>query len=287
MGGPGNGNTCLSQIHPNANNQSIFSAEADKTWSKFTFRAGAEYKVDDNSMAYVTFSQGFKSGGFGPGAANQLSAKTPFNEELAESFEFGYKTDFLKNKARANIAVFLTDYTDLQVGTLDPVSGALTIENAGEAETKGFELELTLLPVQDLTLNINYAYVDSEYTDFGSSTGNELRTPKNSGSLSAIYYIDLDGGSLSTSLNYNYKSDFNQFANGDPRAHIPSRGIVNARMTYRPNSGVWSLSLWGKNVTDEEEIFQVVPPPASIGSNLASAAYGAPATFGITLGVDF
>jgi len=285
--GPGSSNTCNATVIPDQNGLNQFSAEAVESWSRVTFRAGLEYALGDDSLAYFTFSNGFKSGGFGPGATNQVSAETPFDEELADAFEVGYKTEFWGGRARANTAIFYTEYTDLQVGILDPNSGALTIKNAAAAESQGIEFDVIAALTDSLTIHAGYSYLDAEYSDYGKFTGNSLRAPDNSATMSASYDIALGDSVITLHADYSYKGEFFQGHDADPRHLIPSREIVNLRATYSPVSGAWYVAAWGKNVTDEEEMLQVVPPPYSIGSNAAVAVYGPPATYGVTVGFDF
>jgi iron complex outermembrane receptor protein len=285
--GPGNSNSCDPLVVPDENGFNQFSAAADESWSSVTFRAGLEYVVNDDSLAYFTFSNGFKSGGFGPGAATQESAETPFDEELADSYEIGYKTEFWGGRARANTAVFYTEYTDLQIGILNPTSGALTVENAAEAESKGIEIDVAAALTDSLTVQAGYSYVDAEYSDYGEFTGNPLVAPEHSATVSANYDIAIGDAVLTLHGDYSYKDEYFQFADLDPRHLTPSSEIVNLRATYMPESGAWYAAIWGKNVTDEEQMLQIVPVPYSIGSNSAQVAFGPPATYGVTVGFDF
>jgi iron complex outermembrane receptor protein len=163
----------------------------------------------------------------------------------------------------------------------------LTIKNAAAAESQGIEFDVIAALTDSLTIHAGYSYLDAEYSDYGKFTGNSLRAPDNSATMSASYDIALGDSVITLHADYSYKGEFFQGHDADPRHLIPSREIVNLRATYSPVSGAWYVAAWGKNVTDEEEMLQVVPPPYSIGSNAAVAVYGPPATYGVTVGFDF
>lgn len=282
-GGPGLAGTCLANVYAPIFGQSQYQAEANSSWSRFTGKLGAEYSPNDDYLLYFTFSQGFKSGGFPPSGTTEAVGETAFNEELADSFEIGGRTTLLNGGAFLNFALFSTDYNDLQVGVLDPVSGALTIQNAADATSQGLEVDFALSVSDQLSLFASYAYVDATYDRFLSSgndfSGEPLRGPKNSASLRGIYDVPIgNGGLLTLQAELNYKDEIWQFP-VDPRSLMPARTLVNASASFRSSDESWKLTVWARNLTDEKEVLQSVPPPGGLSSLL----YGPPKTYGISV----
>jgi iron complex outermembrane recepter protein len=147
--------------------------EGTKSWDKVGWKAGFDYKFAQNQMAYLTWTRGFKSGGFS-GRIGIASDLGPYEPETVDTYELGMKADFLDNRLRTNAAVFYTDYKDMQlaqiyfVGTLQ----GNTILNVGNATIKGAELEISAVPVDGLTLSATAAYLDAKYDKFIYNTSN-------------------------------------------------------------------------------------------------------------------
>ncbi|HEX2443674.1 MAG TPA: TonB-dependent receptor, partial [Vicinamibacterales bacterium] len=107
------------------------------SYNAWTPKFGLDLRVSADTFVYVSAARGFKSGGF------NLTSPEPgrgYAPEWAWSYEGGLKTALAGGRARINLAVFHTDYTDLQVQT--PIGpGVIDISNAAEATIRGIELE--------------------------------------------------------------------------------------------------------------------------------------------------
>lgn len=281
-GGPGLAGTCLANVATAVGSQAIYQADASDSWTDFSGKVGVEFTPNDDQLWYFTISQGFKSGGFPPSGATEAVAETPFDEELADNFELGARTTLAGGRMFLNAAVFYTDYQDLQVGVIDPVTGVLFIENAADATSQGLEVDFALSVNDYLDVFASYAYLDATYDEFVSggqdASGEPLRGPEHSGSLRAVFGKDIAQGALSAFAELNYIDDVPQFPL-DPRSVFPGRTLVNAGFSYRTADDRWEFSLWGRNLTEEEEVLQVVPPPGGLASRL----YGAPRIYGLTV----
>src|SRR5690606_8519262 len=89
---------------------------------------------------------------------------TAFDPEFAKSYEVGLKAELFERRVRTDLSLFHADYTDLQVRTIDPVFALATTQNAGEARSKGVELQLVSQPLPSLTISANGAWQRAEYT---------------------------------------------------------------------------------------------------------------------------
>jgi iron complex outermembrane receptor protein len=281
-GGPGLAGTCIANVNTGNFNQAIYSAVASKSWDNFSGKLGLEYTPNEDALLYATYSQGFKSGGFPPSGTTQKIAETEFDEETADNFELGLKSTLLDGQAILNVAVFYTDYSDLQVGVLDPITGALFVENAADATSKGLEVDLSYAPNDVLRLFASYGYTDATYDEFiiagQDASGEPLRSPKNSANLRSIFDWPVANGNLSFMAEVNYKDEYYQLPL-DERQLFPSRTIINSSLGYVTEDGKWEFSIWGRNLSDEDEVVQTIPPPGGLSARL----YGAPRTFGATV----
>ncbi len=147
-------------------------------FSKFTPKVGIDYRPDDNTMLYASWSRGYRSGGFSARAATAATASTPFQPETVDSYEIGAKLDLLDRKVQFNIAGFYSKYKGLQQNTTIPggPTGNQTITgNVGSANIKGIEADFTARPVEGLTLRASAGFLDSKFKNF--IAGNVLTFP--------------------------------------------------------------------------------------------------------------
>ena len=156
-------------------NVDVFEAAGEV--DKVTGKVVGEYDLSDQTMAYWSFSQGFKPGGsnltYGYTEAEDIIAERPvapamvfqtYQSETIEAFEVGIKTDLLDGKARANIALFTYDYDNLQFQATDPDPYRGGVANIPQSEMNGIEVEFTALLSDTLTMDMNLAFLDSEVT---------------------------------------------------------------------------------------------------------------------------
>lgn len=252
-----------------------------KSWSAFTPKVGVEWKPAADQLYYLTWSKGFKSGGY-----NAFQTTNPvYDPEFIKATELGAKTQWLDDRLRLNAAVFHYDYTDLQVSTF--LNSLTLTTNAAEATIKGVELELQARPFDNLELGLATAFLDATYdrfnTIFGSCTaanqaldprctgrvgqprlvdasGKTLNNaPKFKGTASARYTIPLAAGgriSLFGQVSHQGKVFFN--AVNSPSMTQDAYTLVDARVGYETDSGALSVALFAKNLTDKEYFHNIV-----------------------------
>jgi iron complex outermembrane receptor protein len=285
-----------------------------------TMKAALDYKINDNLMAYFTFAQGYKGGGYGARAAS-VTTMGPTEDNTSEMFEAGVKGDFFDRTLRLNLTAFQTKFKNLQFGLFfanpDVASGQETAEqNIGAATTRGLELETVWRATDGLTLNANIGYLTNKFTEFcadldgpqaygtapTSNCGGQVtalpggtylvdedhtdlvlsRAPKWSLQGGADYRWELgDAGSLLARASVAYKSAYFLAASNDPVTLSGDYGIVDASLTWESANGRYRAMLWGKNLTDKTYNNGVVPT-----ANLfIQRYYSPPRTVGLTLSV--
>jgi iron complex outermembrane receptor protein len=135
-----------------------------QTWHIFDPTAGVQFHFNEDVMSYVSWSKGFKQGGW----TTRLSAAIPsptdarFNPEYSQTYELGMKSEWFQHHLLANAAVYYTDYKGIQLNIQQGISPVYT--NAGNAKIKGAELELQYLVGGGLQLNATAAFIDAYYT---------------------------------------------------------------------------------------------------------------------------
>lgn len=142
----------------------------DISRNRVTFKAGADYRFNEQVMVYAQFSQGYKAGSYGARASSLLTAG-PTDDETADSYEIGVKTDLFDNRLRFNLVGFYTDLDNLEFGTfianpLNPTGQETLNDNIAGARVKGIEIEITAKPHERVTLQASLGLLDSSYNGF-------------------------------------------------------------------------------------------------------------------------
>lgn len=121
----------------------------------------------DQGSLYLTWSEGFLSGGLSEAPSGELEI---FEPEEVENLELGFKLDLLDRRLRLNGALFHSDYTNRQLTTLvinpDVSSPSPATINAAESTIQGFELEASWLPVPNLLVGFNMTITDGDIKRF-------------------------------------------------------------------------------------------------------------------------
>jgi iron complex outermembrane receptor protein len=263
-----------------------FRVQASDSWNEFLPSMDISWRVSDDHLLYFSYSEGYKSGAFQSQTTTPQAAVTPLEPERAKNYEVGIKSEFLGNRLRVNASVFQMDYTDLQVFQL---VGSLLVGGNAEATSKGVELDATWLVAENWVVGGNYGYLDAEYDIYilGTSdlSGNRLpRAPEHTWSLNSTYTFDLSGGSkVDLSAVYAYTDDFYFAPSNQASSFESGYGLLDARVTWRSQGDRWNVSLWGRNLTDEEYRTHMII------SNIAGSVdlWNLPRTYGATVTYNF
>jgi len=236
--------------------QSI-AGEAAKTWRALTPKVSASAQWTPELLSYVTWSRGFKSGGFDNRATRIDLATLPFNPEKVTTYEGGLKATLFGRALRSNLAVFYNDYRDLQVSFYDPAYVGSRRGNAGKAHSWGVELENNLNLSKRVSLQASGGYLKAIYDDYKGAggkgvdaDGNPLtNAPKWSFSGGANY--DLPAGRIGDvkfSLNAQYQSSFYTSALARSQDRVPGQTFVNGAITWTPRDPSFQIRVEGRNI---------------------------------------
>lgn len=240
------------------------------------------YSITDNLLAYVSYSEGFKGGGYtqniGPGG-QQLT----FAPEFAKVYEIGAK--WQTDRLRLSGAWFFNDYTDLQVD-LQRQFG-VTVQNAADAEITGGEIELVAAFTDRFNVSLGVGFLDGKYTSLLDDPvlgtvqfdiNNQLPNVADwTANASASYTYPLgELGHLVARLDYFRTEDYFTEADNLPELFWPSYDVFNGSVTFISASEKWEVAVQGRNITDEFYL------TSGGGSNLGEGGYananvGAPA----------
>lgn len=255
-------------------------------------RISLEWRPTDELLVYGSYSTGFKSGGFFGDFSTDAPELEPYDSEEVSAIEIGAKYTFADGSAQLDTAIFYYDYSDIQ--TFVPTSFGQRLTNIEEADIFGVDIELQAVPTEGLNIRLGLGYLDTEMSDSfvdpntGSQTfeGNELPNAAELQYTATIRYEFpvSDGLSVALQADTKYTDDMFREGTNNPLAVTDSYSVSNARVSVLEVDGKWELSLWVKNIADEE-YFQEVFPQSTVGA--VAALPGAPRTYGLTLNYNF
>jgi iron complex outermembrane receptor protein len=257
-------------------------------WNAFTPQGIVEYRPNDDIMLYASVGKGFKGGGWDHIPATEAGARIGYNPEEVINYEIGAKTDLFDKTVRLNVAAFYMDYTDLQSQQLILECLCTVTSNAGNAQIKGIEGELTWAATDHLLLNASGSLLDAKYVDFISTagvvfSGNRIqRSPENKFSLGLTYDFGQGAWDRSFSFKTNYTYTGESFWTPNNTIKQEPFGLLDASLRIQPPNSQWAATIWGKNVTDE---LYAVAAQAFFGDLMNY--YGAPRTFGFDVSYTF
>jgi iron complex outermembrane recepter protein len=142
------------------------------TYSKFTYKLGAEADLGSRSLLYANYTTGFKSGGFYASANYNAAGAFPSNAyrpETITAITIGSKNRFLDNKLQVNVEGFRWKFKNKQIshlGFVPPNNQLLVVDNAGDATIYGAELDVVWQPTKNDDLSFNVQYLHSNYGRF-------------------------------------------------------------------------------------------------------------------------
>lgn len=273
-----------------------------------------QYDINEHMMVYGAYAEGSKAGGMKANDATLgtqllqraadpaytqrfvgVSALTPadvaagltleqgnevfdFEDEEAESWELGLKTDLLEGRATLAVALFTTEFKNLQTSNYDGTR--FIIGNAGSATVDGVEVEFAWQATEHLRLHSSLSYINAEYDDFAGAQcvensagqpanadcdpntntenqkGEKLeRSPDMEINLSAIWESQLtDAIRLKASASLYYSDEYFVQPTQADYATQDSFTKWDARVALASNDERWEVGITGRNLSDEMTI---------------------------------
>ncbi len=234
------------------NNQTDTNLSGSTDETNVSGKLGLQWDLSDAGMIYGTYARGYKGPAFNVFYNMDSDDINPIAAEESDSLELGYK--YAADWGYVNVAAYVTDIENFQANDFDASDGTTVtgFTNGGDVETQGLELDFLWSATENLLFSGGFAISDAE-----STTGSPLPfAPDLKYSVASQYSIPLsNGASIEINGNYVYtdeKLSGNIGQEDEVPFLLPDYGILNASIGYHTEDDKLSVSLIGKNLTDEQ-----------------------------------
>lgn len=323
----GSTNPNVITIHPEDGTKATGSAN-NQTFKRWNPALTVNYNWTTDLSTYAKVVTGYKAGGSSESGPVGSFDQT-FGPEKVMTFELGLKSYWWDRRVRWNMALFHSKFDDMQLAfNVDPRDSSVVQSiNAGKASVDGGELELLIMPIDDVTVNFEYSYLrpvfDTVKVPEGTAydpavnsaspfaVGENIKdyfvlpyAPRHSLSLGGDYtFFRFEKGDLSAHLNYRFQSRTFNTANAGPavpRRDLvaqPSYGLWDGRLTFStelPRGEHARISLWGKNILHKQYKMQVIgqggflpTPDVPFGLTSQAVIWNEPTMWGFDLNYEY
>lgn len=277
------------------------SGSVDSDYPSYT--ATLDYDVTPGVHVYVTARDAYKSGGVNGPVPVDSEFRTYKPERLSD-IEVGLKSQFSIGNVdvRANLAAYRGIYDNIQRTTAEVVEtpgGTIPLNvtrSAAKGKIQGVELNLAVMPVQGLTLNGSYSYIDARYTEVADASAGAILdgapfpyTPKHKFSIGGSYETALGGaGDLVLAANYVRQTKVSTAqTNSSFYNFLPAYGLLNASIGLKDIGGrPIDLTVFANNITNEAKPVGVLDQYAQ-SSGMVGLTYTEPRMYGVRIGYRF
>jgi len=309
-----NGKIPVMELDGDGNPYSPNGSANDQRFSRFNPSFTVNFNWTDDLSTYAKVSTGYKSGGSSESGLIGHFNTTTFSPEKVTSYEVGEKAYFWDRRVRLNAAAFLSKFDDMQLlFVADPNNnGIIQALNAGKATVKGLEVELLVQPIDDLSLSMDYAWLQPRFDKVDALANTQFTppagpypvganikdlfvlpyAPKNTVNLAADYtFFKFDKGDIAAHLDYRYQSTTYLTATAGPAVDgrnyyaVSGYGLLNGRVTMTvdlPRGDQAKIGIWGRNLANKQYLAHTTGNGGPVdGFRSAAESWGEPASYGV------
>lgn len=268
------------------------------SFSKVTWRLGADFDLNDRTLLYGVVATGYKAGGFNDGCetgtgptCDRPASGLYYDPETLTSYEVGIKTRFLDNAVRLNASAFHYDYKNIQLNQTATCGAGpcQLISNAAVAKVDGVELEGVIAPAPSSKFDFAMAWLNARYDDFQviptvNFGGRKLdRSPSISFTAGYTHTLELaNGGNIQAGVRTRVSDDFRLAALGtQTQFRVPGYTKTDMLVAYNAPGDRWYIQGFAKNLENN-----IVLSTATNGF-FGFSQITDPRTYGARVGVKF
>lgn len=252
---------CLPNFDPRYDG-TYATSRGDGNWSG---TAALNEKLTDAFSAYLSYSRGYKSGGYQL-ARDGMSVTAPslsqlaFNPETTDSYETGLKGISPDGNWRASTAAFYTSFDDYQFSYFTGFNRRT--QNVPKLVTKGFEAEAAYRPIEALELSASGTYQEAIFGDSGFPAAliqlegaTAPLAPRWIGVAAAEYRAPIQAagvdGFASVDVRWQSKSNVGSSAAPSPNYFQGAYAVLGARLGIEARESHWRVEVWARNLLNQ------------------------------------
>ena len=279
-----------------------FAYDVSVTKGDVSYLGSLSYKPTANTLAYVTYSTGYKDAGLNLNSVVPPDGSVVVQPEYAKDWEVGVKETLFDHHLVVNVDGFWSNLNGLQANYYPPSGAKSYLTNAGNLTSRGFEADATIDFDNGLQFSLNGSYDDAYYTKFTGApcppgvsgvcnlTGRPVyQAPKYIGNATAQYRFALnDLVSPYALIQYSYRSSAFGTIDDWALAKMPAYSLVNARLGAAIDNGRYDVSVWINNAFNARYYYNLGTASFQQSGTWGVAGQpGTPQTFGATVRVSF
>ncbi|MFZ5669718.1 MAG: TonB-dependent receptor [Pseudomonadota bacterium] len=234
------------------------------------------HDVSDDVSLYARVAHGFRGPSIQGRDVAFFGAPSVAQSETILSWEAGVKSELFERRVRLNGALFAYEIDDPQLSAIGGAGNNTILLNAESGKAWGFELDAEWVVNENLTLTAGYSYNDTEIDDPNLTVavcaqctvtdpvnglgrafvdGNPFpNAPKSIFDFSARFSVPVQGGELFAYTDWNVQGDTNLFLYESREFNSSGNFEGGLKVGYARDDGAWELAVFGRNITDEDNL---------------------------------
>jgi iron complex outermembrane receptor protein len=238
----------------------------------------ALYEVSDDLNVYGRLASGFRAPTIQGRDVAFFGAPSIADSETITSIELGFKSQLADDRVRLNAAVFYYEIEDQQLSAIGGGGNFVQLVNADKGTGMGFDLDGEFLFTDRFMMTVGLSYTDTEIDDStlvvppcgsGMCTvldpldvdGNAIidgnsfvQAPEYVATVTARYGIPMGNGELFFYTDWAFQGETQFFIYESEEFQSDGNFEGGARIGYSHDGGKWEVALFGRNITDEENV---------------------------------
>lgn len=303
-------------LGPAGDQSFVVDNESDKD-KVVTGKLALQYFPNDDLMFFGGYSRGYKGQAYDVTSSfSSFSVDNPVAPETSDAYELGMKSTLLDGRMQFNAVLFYSEYSDFQAQSRvdDPSTGSteLKLNNVGDLETMGLEVDAIFLVSENLRLTLGAAYIDATIKSFEEADCYALQTaaqgcvggtqdlsgedlnnsPDLKYTLAGEYTLPFDNMPFNGFIDFSYQwqDDVHFDLLGDPAMKQDAYGIFNLSMGIDAKDENYRVTLFANNLFDKQYVSNMSSSQAIYGGadvRVHQIPRGAERQVGLRVNMDF
>ncbi len=246
------------------------SLDADHHWRTFLPKVALSYELTPNWKTYASVAKGYLPGGYNYWTSSNVEEENRFDPQTSTNYEFGIRSDF--GPLYLSASLFYMDIKDIHTYSFNSATGMIYTSNAGQAHSKGAEIEASYLVNDRWEVSGALGVVSARYDEYSDTTSNGNRIEKTPAYTARLGLKYTAGNGLYGRVDV--RGQGKRYFNPENTFQDGAYATVDLKAGYK--TGPWDFYAYVRNLTDESYLTSVMSQ-----SNGTLVTFGEPRRFGV------